>query len=480
MNAEQTAQRELGKTIVRGIIDDTIANLHAGKYPNALRGINQAATAIKQTLRDEGLEPRDFIMAGTIGDIDMRLPIRDPLERARFGHLEAEMGLDPKSETFRQAQEEERNILTKYQEGAGSIFGYDGDARGTQESRNIFRKEAEGLGLATESSGNVWLGEGGMGILTRAFRTLGNAYRRDGKNALMLSPSVCFSMATNSAKDNGLDVAYVETSDTKHQLVNARSVERYFAEGGRIPDVMLLTPAENPAARSHEPETMRGVITALQEKNPQITFIFDMAYMSMIPNERAQEIMQVINETGAAQQAIFSFSQSKRLGEPRLRVGAAIINNKDLGVLYQNDTIRNMSSFSWKPDVWYQVLNRIVTPETLEQFNSLLRLRQQTLLQVLRDLDPGGNYFSDLDTIAIPGFEKANPDAVLQDNPLYLYVQLKDGVSALEHVAKDWGIFGIPGNVFGDSRNHMRFSLGVVSLSEILGRSPNSKLPAIA
>lgn len=476
MAPEAAVRKETGKRIVGDIIDATILKLQRGQYPNALRGINHAANEIQATLAKNGLPPGEFIMAGTIGDINPTLMAKDPLEAPRYGRLEADMIMDPSSPEFARAQETERQILADYRERGINMFGYDSDARGTPESRELFRKEAQAIGLQTESVEQVWLGDGGMGILPRAFRTLHNMHKAQGRNGILLSPSVCFSMATNSAADNGLDVAYVETSDAPHQVINSAALEKYFQGGGMVPDVALLTPTENPAARSHEPETLRGVITLLKAKNPNITFLFDMAYMSMIPRQRAREIMNVINETGAADQAIFAFSESKRLGEPRLRAGAAIIRNKQLGALFQKDTIRNYSSYSWRPDVWLQVLDRELPEATLEEFNSLLRERQQALLEVLRRLDPAGAYFTDLDRICIPGYGKINPEAVEQDNPLYLYVQLREGVSALENVAKDLGIFGIPGDVFGDSRSHMRFSLGVVSLSDIRARIPEEAL----
>ena len=297
--------------------------------------------------------------------------------------------------------------------------------------------------------------------------------KTNGKEGLLLSPQVCFPMAVNSAEDNGLQVQFVKTGDMPGQQINERALRRYFDEGGETPDIMLLTPAENPAAKSFEPENMRQVLNLLRQKNPEVVYIFDMAYMAMIPEKRSQELLQVIKGTGAHNQAIFALSESKRLAEPRLRMGAAIIpNNKMLQDAFQRDTIRNHSSFSWKTDIWFQVLSKMVTKETLEEYNLLLRTRQFTLLEVLRDLDPNQKYFKNLNTLSIPGFHEDGDGTLEMDNPLYLYIELQPGISALADVAKDLGIFGVPGSVFGDTYNHMRFSLGVVSLGQILKRSP--------
>lgn len=476
------ASAAVGRQLVVSVINDTIGKLTRKEFPNALRGINHAANLIKSSLKDLGLNPSDFMMAGTIGDLDMRLPLLDEIEKKKFGHLEAGLLLDAASETFVEGQRVEREILLDYKKKDVNIFGYDSQARGTAESRKMIRSEAEQMGFdqlpadAKDPVEDVWLTDGGMGALSRTYRALHTMIRNEkGHDGVILSADVCFPMATNCAEDHGLKVNLVKTSDMPSQLINKEAINRYFSDGGQVPDIMLLTPAENPTAKSHEPENLRDVITSLKEKNPNTVFIFDMAYMSMIPQKRSQEIMQVIKDTGVYSQSIFTLSESKRLAQPGLRVGATIIpENKALQLAFQNDTIRNYSSFGWKTDVWFQVLNRMVTPRVLEDYNLLLRTRQFALLETLRDIDKSHTYFKNLDQLFVPGFHEEGDGTVEMDNPLYLYIELQDGISALEHVAKDLGIFGVPGSVFGDKHNHLRFSLGVTSLEQILKRSPET------
>lgn len=470
-----TVAVETGKQIVSSVIGDTVHKLATNQFPNALRGINHAANQIKSSLIKEGLDPDDFMMAGTIGDVDMRLPNKDALERNRFGHLEAGLLLDATSELFIEGQRVERELLTHYRESM-NMFGYDPIARGTKESRELIRDEALSMGIETDSVDAVWLTDGGMGALARIYRSLHSFYKKsEGKDAILLSPQVCFPMATNCATDHGLQVDLVKTGDMPGQQINKQSLIRYFADGGRIPDIMLLTPAENPTAKSYEPQNLREVLTLLREKNPAMVFIFDMAYMAMIPPQRSRELMDIMKETGVYTQSIFALSESKHYAEPALRLGATIIpENKMLQEAFQNDTIRNYSSFGWKTDIWFQVLNRVVTQEVLDDYTLLLRTRQHALLEVLKDLDPHSRYFKNLNTLSVPGFHDLNDGTIEMDNPLYLYIELQEGISALSDVAQDLGIFGVPGSVFGDTYNHMRFSLGVVSLTQILKRSPQT------
>lgn len=466
---------ETGKHIVSTVIDDTIHKLAINQFPNALRGINHAANQIKSVLKKEGLDPDDFMMAGTIGDVDMRLPAKDSLEKNRFGHLEAGLLLDATSELFLEGQRVEREILTQYRETM-NLFGYDPIARGTNESRELIRNEALSMGVDTQDVDAVWLTDGGMGSLARIYRALHTHYKKDGgRDAVLLSPEVCFPMATNCAADHGLQVDLVKTGDMPGQQITKQSVMRYFDDGGRIPDIMLLTPAENPTAKSYEPQNLKEVLTLLREKNPDMVFIFDMAYMAMIPPTRSRELLSIIKESGVYPQSIFALSESKHYAEPALRLGATIIpESKTLQAAFQNDTIRNYSSYGWKTDVWFQVINRVVKQEVLDDYTLLLRTRQYALLEVLRDLDPHSRYFKNLDKLSVPGFHEPNDGTIEMDNPLYLYIELQDGISALADVARDMGIFGVPGSVFGDTYNHMRFSLGVVSLTQILKRSPQT------
>ncbi len=467
---------ERGRQIVSSIVDETIRKLDANEFPNALRGINHAANQIKLGLTNEGLNPNDFIMAGTIGDLDMRLSEKDEIEKKRFARLRAELLLNPSHVMYQEGQRLQAEIENGYIARDINIYGYDPQARGTKESREFVRTEGEAMGITTKDVDDVWLTDGGMGALARIYRGLHTMVKNEkGRDAIMLSPEVSFPMATNCAMDSGMQVEFVKTGDMPGQQINKQAIERYFANDGKIPDVILLTPAENPTAKSYEPDNLREVITLLKEKNPDAVFIFDMAYMAMIPRKRSEEILQVIKETGAYTQSMFALSESKHFAQPALRMGAVIVpENKSLQTAMQSDTIRSYSSFGYRTDIWFQVLNRMVTPETLAEYNLLLRTRQYALLEVLRDLDPAHKYFKNLDTLSVPGFHDKEDGTIEMDNPLYLYIELQEGISALKDVAKDLGIFGVPGSVFGDEYNHMRFSLGVVSLEQILKRSPET------
>jgi len=489
--AEQAPQARV-QTVIDARLDSVIA--HLPEYPNKLRAIEAGIQGISADIRDMGLQPSDYVLGGIVGDV---APATFTAEAAMGGQFERQFAdladkltLDPEGFTYAQMQREERNILIGYKHEGRFMTRYDVSARGTPESRDIIRNEMQAIGLATDNADEVWMTDGGMGALTRTFRALGNHIRRtEEREPVILSQSVCFRMATNAASDNGLRVQYAMTSDQPHQELSEEVIDRYLAQGQPVPDMMLLTPADNPTARSSDPHNLERVIRRAQGLNPGMVFVFDMAYMSMIPRDKAQAIMKVISDTGADRQAVFAVSESKHYASPGSRIGATVIKRqglhlpdgtgpdgqprtKSLGDIFQFDTIRNYPGFSAVNDVRFQALHRVIPPESFDRFAALLRQRQEALLEVLRDLDPNGLYFAGLDDVRVPGYGDGGDATETQDNPLYLYLRLRPGVSVLDVVARKLHIFGVPGSVFGDNDDHIRISLGVVSTDEILKRSP--------
>ncbi|MFN4213055.1 MAG: pyridoxal phosphate-dependent aminotransferase [Microgenomates group bacterium] len=350
---------------------------------------------------------------------------------------------------------------------------YDPSARGLPESKKLIADEAKALGIDA-SEENVWMADGGMGGLVRTFRGLANHLKNEGvSNPTIVVSSPCFTMARNVAQDNGLTIIDIDSSDLPRQELTPERLGQTL--NGQIPNIILITPSDNPTARSLDPENLKALIEKFLELNPDGYFIFDMAYISMIPPEKVQAIINVIKESGAYQRAIFAFSESKKYAIPGIRVGAAVIPNKKLGNIFQADTIRNYPTYSKTIDFEFQARAQLVSQESLEKYLQLLRQRQQTLLDVLRALDPNKEIFEGLKDIAIPGYEGKSPQATtIQDVPLYLWVKLKPGVSAWDLIEK-LGIIGVPGEVFGDEGNHMRFSLGVISTSDILNLLPENQ-----
>jgi len=465
------------KQIISSIVDRY--QNQAAQAPNQLRFMEQCVVEINNQLEEAGLLQYAPLRT-VIGDVDPRTFGRtrngeiDQME-SQFADLADELLLNPGTDRYRKMLLERADLeIQDYNNlSRGAPSQYDTATRGLLISRQTIAHEANKLGINANED-NVWMGDGGMGILVRSFRNLNNYLKqKNGENyqPTLVVSSPCFKMAVNAASDNGLKIINIDASDLPKKQLTAQRLNEQLCD--KKPDIFLITLADNPTSRSVDPENLRELIESFLKINPEGYFIFDMAYMSMIPKERALDIMRVIEETGAVERAIFAFSESKRFAIPGLRVGAAVILGEELKTAFQSDAMRCYPGYSKNIDYEFAVRSRMVLSESLEKYIALLRQRQFYLLTVLKTLDPNRELFEGLDDILIPGYENELSQATLiQDVPLYLYVKLKEGVSAWDLIKK-LNIVGVPGEVFGDTQNYVRFSVGVVSTSDILSLSQN-------
>jgi len=501
--AEISPKQRAGQ-IIYSFVDDFVKN-RLPHSPSKIRAVNQCMLGLYAKLKEEGLGKDFYPLQATIGDIDpwaIGLNSRgeqDPFEQGRFTDLSERLGLDPEKEggIYDQIREKQKEVDVRYKKTrvesqeptwVPSRY-YPEGGRGSTEARAFMTEEVGQLGLVVEAK-DVWMGYGGMDIIQRTARAVtthleNKTNGNERKTPLLLSASVGFTMAMNSAHQHGPHIDFVPTSDLPGDELTAERLQTHFDQGASVPDMMLLTPANNPTAQSNNPEMLRGVIETMLEKNKGVVFLFDMAYMWTIPREKALRIMDVIKETGADKQAVFVVSESKKMGRPGTRIAAAIVSDgairdrMDLHAIMHADTMTHEPSWSGDLDTLYQALSdkSIIPDSTYNDLSALLRQRQRAFLDVIREIDPDHIYFDEeTERIVIPGDEKErNADSLEQDVPLYLWLRLKEGVSAFD-VLKKLGIGGAPSEVFGPEggdcdRAHLRLSMGFVSTADILSKS---------
>lgn len=469
-NRQGSPENSAAQTIISNTADKYRQFMEQKQFPNPLRGMEQCFKEITNLFEKNNLPSELLPVSMTIGDLSP-ISFDDEPEEKYIG-LADRLVLDPEGYNFALKQQLERKILIDYKKHGDYLTRYDVSARGTEESRNLIGKEFGEIGIPITTN-EVWMADGGMAALIRIIRTFNNhQIKENGMNGRLLAPTPSFIMATNVALDNGLKVEFVPTSHFPDQELSPEAIDEFYKTPNRLGiDAVLITPANNPTASSYKPENLKRTIERINQYNSRAIFIFDMAYISLIPNERARAIVQTIVDSQILGQSFFAFSESKILARPRQRVGAVVIFNKIFQEMFQQDTIRNYPSFSGTVDVEFQALKKIITPQTTKLYLDLLRQRQQTLLETLRILDPEKKYFTNLDQISIPGYPALSENSREQDVPLYLWVKMQPGVDAFE-IIKKFGMIGSPGTCFGCEDCHLRFSLGVVSTKDILNKLP--------
>lgn len=527
------------RELTHPIILEYYEGLISGKYPNPVRAMEDCA---KDMIKALAKFPKIFHpLVATIGDVDYlgnnrkvskkekkeiikqaevtgeELSIRFPNGKDRFedefADLANEMALftgetyKGENSNFTKVMEEYQRIFNQNVRNGKNLFRYETSGRGSDESKNLFANQAISIGLDSIDGNDVWLTDGGMGALNRLGISFNSFFRNTrGRKALILAPVPCFTMTMNAQRELGLYTSYLSTEDLPNQELTGARLERYYEEAemyskddfnkNYIPDILYLTPADNPTSRSVDPDKLRSVIQVALKHNPQTIFYFDMAYIKLISEKKAKDIIQVIKDEGAIEHSVFAFSDAKRTGQPASRFGAIIvpketklygkqIGGKD-GRLQETTRMIN-PGFSIETDVMYQAMNNVINRETknhpeivTNKFRKLLKQRQQALLEVLQDLDPNGELFKNLDRIFVPKNDIDIPpnNAIVQDVPLYLWLEVNHDPDKKEFLKKCFeiieklNIVGVPGTVFKDG-NHMRFSLGVVSTLDILKKSQN-------
>lgn len=530
------AARELTHPIIVEFYD----GLMSGKYPNPIRAMEDCAKAMIKKL--DKFPKILYPLVATIGDvrnlgffrkvsqkekeeiikqaelsgepISIKFPDKKDQFESEFADLANEMALftgktyKGEKSNFTKVMEEYQRIFNKSNQKGKDLFQYETSGRGSDESKDLFAKQAQSIGLDDIDGNDVWLTDGGMGALNRLGISLNSFFKSTrGREALVLAPAPCFTMAMNAQRELGLYTSYVSTEDLSNQELTGERLERYYEEAEAfsrddlknnfIPDILYITPADNPTSRSVDPEKLRSVIQVALKHKPQTIFYFDMAYMKLISEKKAKEIIQVIKEEGAMEHSVFAFSDAKRTGQPASRFGAIVIpkeaklygkniGGKD-GRIQETTRIIN-PGYSLETDVMYQAFNNVINNNTdnhpeivTNKYRKLLKQRQQALLDVLRDLDPDGKLFKNLDKVFIPKTDDyvSPADAIVQDVPLYLWLEVNHDPDKKEFLKKcfdiieELNIVGVPGTVFKDG-NHMRFSLGVVSTLDILKKSPKT------
>lgn len=510
--AGQISEHTRAGTLISQYVDAYRIN-ELPKASNKLRAFNTCMNSLRDSLRKAKIDPRKYLWPGTIGDIDpwaiglTEYNTHDDFEQGEFKNLTDRLGLDPEGKTYSRIVKEQKKIQISYKnkrlKEAGSWTPtryYSEGERGSKEARANLVLEAKELGLEATVS-DAWMGYGGMDILQRAARAVNTYFEQkitdpqNRRQSVLLTPTVGFNMAAKSMSLHGPEVTYVPTSDLLNNELTADRLKQYFEVGeqnqffgekGKIPDMMLLTPANNPTAQSSDPEKLKGVLETMIEYNKNVIFIFDMAYMWIIPRDKAMQIMNTIKETGADQRAIFVVSESKRWGQPGTRIaGGLVLNDElkekiDINKMFNDDTMGNEPSWSGILDTYYQAASKVIKKEAFDDLAKLLRQRQQSFLEVIRELDHDHQLFDEeIERVVIPGhFDPQNKpvNAIELDVPLYLWLKLKNGVDAFE-VLKKLGIGGAPSEVFGpehgDTDNsHLRLSMGFLSTADILKASP--------
>lgn len=505
------------------IVADWKKRVHEDPTINPLRAMSLLYYDIVEAFRENKINPDEYPTNFTIGSLNpRRFAIKrddgpDPLE-SEFSDLSKELTINPHSPDYQNRLKATRLEIeeTAWDDSDSPVYtSYDPWARGTEETRAGYLEELKKLGFDNVSVGQTFLCAGGMDGIVRSARTLHHLLLKKKDISWQLSnvieyasqnlpqrqitliaqallgnfsinnkvkmgfPTPGFMMAANASASEGLDVVKIKTTEENDFFPTAGQIQETLSNQ-RL-DVLMLTPFGNPSTTTWAPEKLEEFLKASLKKQPEIKFVFDMAYINLVSPDTAKAVVGAIYQSGASSHSVLVFSRSKEWGQPRLRSGLILALDSEINVALNNDTLGSVASQPYDVDFHDRTLHVYFQkhPEVLEKYRKLLRQRQHILLnsliiiseaEIAKDGQPLFN-LDYLNRIVIPNGSLNQPldkNSIVADVPLYLYVKLKDGLTAWD-LAEKYGIIAIPGTAFGGDENMVRFSIGTLSSSDIKG-----------
>ncbi len=487
---------------------------------NPLRAMSLLYYDIVEAFRENKINPDEYPTNFTIGSLNpRRFAITrneqpDPLEK-EFSDLASQMTIGPNTDQYKRIIKGTRQQIeeTAWTDSNNPVYtSYDPWARGTEETRTAYLEGLKTIGIKDIDIDQTFFCAGGMDGIVRSARALSKLcrFKRGPENiietiksalpnmeekqiqtlvvALMGSykishqiqmgfPIPGFMMAANASANESLDLVKIPTSEENNFFPSPEEITETIKQNKNM-EILMLTPLNNPTTIAWEPTKLKKVLEAALQEKPDIKFIFDMAYINTVNPKVARGIIEAIYESGTANNTVMIFSRSKEWAQPRLRSGLILAIGPEISNALNMDTLSCVPSQPYDVDFHDRALETYYknNPQVLKKYQRLLRQRQSILLQSLkgicqRESDSGKESIFDLNylnriVISTKDNQSVKEDSIVVEVPLYIYVKLKDGMSAWD-LAEKYGIIAVPGDVFGGEHNMVRFSIGTLSSSDI-------------
>lgn len=442
----------------QAIIKKVVAEFRQ-KEPNpSLRMMATLCAQIITRMKREGIPPSEYPLAAHIGDIS---PDIDEQNESPFVWLKDFLGFTSSGRA--QLHQIEENIRGQLEETGIAPSRYDLEVMGLPFTRQLLAQELARYGFES-SPEEIRLVDGGTAAYNLAFSAVGaRVWNEHQRQPRLLAVLPTYTMATNCARDKGMQVMFADATNLPQQELTAEVLLQFSQEQPDFtPDLMYLVPTNNPMASVADPEKLQVLLEQAQKLYPEMQYCFDLAYLGLVPLEKASAMIAAINRSGVNSQSYFCYSESKRLMNPGARWGA-FVAPADLQELVGAYAKRgSFSTFSRIADLaWASQLTKISQyreqhkSDPITNIRALFQQRQRLLLQYLQQINGEQPLFVDL---------PENPP----DIPLYLWLKLNQGVNAYD-VIERLKIVGVPGGVFGDPR-YMRFAVGALPSGLIQAR----------
>lgn len=161
--------------------------------------------------------------------------------------------------------------------------------------------------------------------------------------------------------------------------------------------VIINDPCHNPTGYTLTKEEFAEIIKIINAKNENdIVFLYDLAYLEFSHEKDNREKIRMLSNIEKHVTTIIAFSGSKTFGVYGLRMGAAIILNKDeakVTALHKKYVNEARGSWSATPTISIELFNHFSIPENKEKFlqdlnyiNEIVQERSKIFLEESKEI----------------------------------------------------------------------------------------------
>lgn len=429
------------------IASDFREKLASGEVTKGIRSLTIMARESRLAMRKAGLPEDEAVRPMAIGDIDLR---GEPIAE--------DLGLTANSAIRHQVEALISRELESHQHRpTDSLTSYQPEAIGYRPTREAFAAFISQYGIPY-SADNTVLSYGSLAGIDGLLGTVAVLAKTMGVGVEFIFPAPGFSVIAAQARRRNIDVKTVLTDASTGYCITKSQLEQALVKESADMTTIYLTPMANPTSSVHDVDTLREMLQTFKRLRPNGIVLVDLAYIEMVPEEKARAILDQFLNTDTVGQAVMITSMSKLFGEPRLRAGALHTTNAELRKELQTHWQTVFASLSGPMELTALAKWRLVPKEARLRMFDLFRSRQDALIK----------YFERTNArLAREGRPQiVDLSSVHRDIPLYMYAKLEKEYDYLD-LFVETGIVGVPGDVFEDDpkENMMRFSMGMESFT---------------
>lgn len=430
-----------GNKILETYIQAYREDFAAGRVVSPIRGLAEMyQRCVNELVRQGQHDNAGQLKNLTIGDID-------PTTFAIDGDptLAERLGAQPWGNIYEKKEKFKAGVAKDFWDRRMPLTRYQTDALGLLPLRDHFAAFLNGYGFSFTADQAIIV-PGSMPGIHMFFEAVREMGKKKGQRTELVAPTPGFSVYYSQARQLDMEVVLVHGDSDTGFLPEKGKLNKILGRIHNMSSILYLTPANNPTSTVYSAKSLKETVDSYLRARPNGYLLIDLAYVEMVEQKRACEVLRVVKLH--LEQTVFAVSMSKNFGVPRLRCAALLASNATIFHALKSQSQLEYASESYGMALEALALWKMVPATVREEMFSLLRRRQDRLITACENVNKNS-------------VQPVFTGRFFREVPLYVYAELEKGRDVLD-VFRETGMLGVPGEVFGDTPGQrIRFSVGV-------------------